>query len=60
MPLSWSAACRRLHRRYELKAEHFLAFMGVIARLIGDRRLCGPSSATSEPSTAYHLSAVSR
>src|SRR5687767_13552408 len=24
--MSWLAGCRRLHRRYERKAEHFLAF----------------------------------
>lgn len=24
--VSWLAGCRRLHRRYERKAEHFLAF----------------------------------
>ncbi len=31
--------CRRLHRRYERKAEHFLAFVGIAAVLIGHRRL---------------------
>lgn len=33
------AVCRRLHRRYERKAEHFLAFVGIAAALIGYRRL---------------------
>ncbi|RSS40497.1 hypothetical protein EF906_16700 [Streptomyces sp. WAC08241] len=36
---SWPAGCRRLHRRYERKAEHFLAFVGMAAALIGHRRL---------------------
>ncbi|WVG07321.1 transposase [Streptomyces iakyrus] len=36
---SWLAGCRRLHRRYERKPEHFLAFVGVPALLIGYRRL---------------------
>jgi hypothetical protein len=33
------AGCRRLHRRYERKAERFLAFVGIAATLIGYRRL---------------------
>ncbi|MER7905983.1 hypothetical protein AB0I87_30890 [Streptomyces sp. NPDC049952] len=33
------AGCRRLHRRYERKAEHFLAFVGIATVLIGYRRL---------------------
>ncbi|MCE0448026.1 IS5 family transposase [Streptomyces tricolor] len=37
--VSWLAGCRRLHRRYERKAEHFLAFVGIAAALIGYRRL---------------------
>ncbi|MFE7784867.1 transposase, partial [Streptomyces nigrescens] len=37
--VSWLAGCRRLHRRYERKAEHFLAFAGIAATLIGYRRL---------------------
>lgn len=37
--VSWLAGCRRLHRRYERKAEHFLAFVGIAATLIGYRRL---------------------
>ena len=36
--VSWLAGCRRLHRRYERKAEHFLAFGGMAAALIGYRR----------------------
>ncbi|WP_199816778.1 IS5 family transposase [Streptomyces sp. NRRL B-1381] len=36
---SWLAGCRRLHRRYERKPEHFLAFVGIAATLIGHRRL---------------------
>nr|WP_245234773.1 transposase [Streptomyces flavochromogenes] len=37
--VSWLAGCRRLHRRYERKAEHLLAFVGIAATLIGYRRL---------------------
>ncbi|WP_432127683.1 IS5 family transposase [Streptomyces sp. bgisy082] len=37
--VSWLAGCRRLHRRYERKAEHFIAFVGIAAALIGHRRL---------------------
>lgn len=37
--VSWLADCRRLHRRYERKAEHFLAFVGMAGALIGYRRL---------------------
>ncbi|WP_407674960.1 IS5 family transposase [Phaeacidiphilus oryzae] len=37
--VSWLAGCRRLHRRYERKAEHFLAFAGIAAMLICFRRL---------------------
>ncbi|GAA5022608.1 hypothetical protein GCM10023335_54600 [Streptomyces siamensis] len=37
--VSWLAGCRCLHRRYERKAEHFLAFAGTAAALIGSRRL---------------------
>ncbi|KAF2779572.1 transposase DDE domain protein [Streptomyces sp. OM5714] len=37
--VSWLAGCRRLHRRYERKAEHFLAFVAIAAALIGYRRL---------------------
>ncbi|SDQ63700.1 Transposase DDE domain-containing protein [Streptomyces sp. KS_16] len=35
----WLAGCRRLHRRYEREAEHFLAFVGIAAALIYHRRL---------------------
>ncbi|MBP2055870.1 transposase [Streptomyces griseochromogenes] len=37
--VSWLAGCRRLHRRYEREAEHFLAFVGLAALPIGYRRL---------------------
>ena len=33
------AGCRRLHRRYEREAEHFLAFAGIARTLICFRRL---------------------
>lgn len=36
---SWPAGCPRLHRRYEHKPEHFLAFVGIAAALICHRRL---------------------
>jgi len=38
-PTSWLTGCRRLHRRYERRPEHFLAFVGIAALLIGHRRL---------------------
>ncbi|WP_432098658.1 transposase [Streptomyces sp. WAC 04229] len=37
--VSWLAGCRRLHRRYERKAESFLAFVGIAAALISYHRL---------------------
>jgi transposase len=37
--VSWLSDCRRLHRRYERKPEHFLAFVGIAATLICRRRL---------------------
>ncbi|WP_435844769.1 IS5 family transposase [Streptomyces globisporus] len=37
--MSWLAGCRRLHRRYERKADHFLAFAGIAATPICYRRL---------------------
>ncbi|MFE9169882.1 IS5 family transposase [Streptomyces kebangsaanensis] len=37
--VSWLAGCRRLHRRYERRPEHFLAFVGIAATLICHRRL---------------------
>ncbi|WP_433406603.1 IS5 family transposase [Streptomyces sp. CA-146814] len=37
--MSWLAGCRRLHHRYERKADHFLAFAGIAATLICYRRL---------------------
>ena len=39
--VSWLGAFRRLHRRYEHKSEHFLAFAGIAAALICYRRLAG-------------------
>ncbi|MFJ1604989.1 transposase [Streptomyces sp. NPDC088253] len=36
--MSWLNGCRRLHRRYERKAEHFLAFVGIACILICYRR----------------------
>ncbi|GGO58672.1 hypothetical protein GCM10012287_57310 [Streptomyces daqingensis] len=37
--MAWLAGCRRLHRRYERKAEHFLAFTSIACTLICYRRL---------------------
>ncbi|XUZ84662.1 IS5 family transposase [Streptomyces sp. HD1123-B1] len=37
--MAWLADCRRLHRRYERKAEHFLAFTAIACTLICYRRL---------------------
>ncbi len=37
--MSWLAGCRRLRRRYERKAEHFLAFTSIACTLICYRRL---------------------
>ncbi|WP_436845298.1 IS5 family transposase [Streptomyces cinerochromogenes] len=37
--VSWLSGCRRLHRRYERKPEHFLAFTAIVATLICHRRL---------------------
>lgn len=37
--MSWLAGCRRLHRRYERKAEHFLAFTAIACTFICLRRL---------------------
>jgi len=36
--VAWLAGCRRLHHRYERKADHFLAFAGIAASLICYRR----------------------
>ncbi|MFE7780200.1 MULTISPECIES: transposase [Streptomyces] len=36
--VSWLAGCRRLHRRCERQAAHFLAFVGTAASLINYRR----------------------
>jgi transposase len=37
--VSWLSGCRRLHRRYERKPEHFLAFTAIAATLICHHRL---------------------
>jgi transposase len=37
--VAWLAGCRRLHRRYERKAEHFLAFTSIACTLICYRKL---------------------
>jgi hypothetical protein len=37
--MSWLAGCRRLHRRYERKTEHFLAFTSIACTLICYHRL---------------------
>ncbi|WP_199827544.1 IS5 family transposase [Streptomyces xylophagus] len=37
--VSWLSRCRRLHRRYERKPEHFLAFTAIAPTLICHRRL---------------------
>lgn len=39
--MAWVAGCRRLHRRYECKADHFLAFTSIARTLICYRRLGG-------------------
>ncbi len=37
--MTWRAGCHRLHRRYERKAEHFLAFTSIACTLLCYRRL---------------------
>lgn len=37
--MAWLAGCRRRHRRYERKAEHFLVFTSVACIFICYRRL---------------------
>ncbi|RPK65517.1 Transposase DDE domain protein [Streptomyces sp. ADI95-17] len=37
--MAWLTGCRRLHRRYERKAGHFLAFTSIACTLICYRRL---------------------
>ncbi|MFF7359140.1 IS5 family transposase [Streptomyces filipinensis] len=37
--IAWLTGCRRLHRRYERKPDHFLAFTALAAALICYRRL---------------------
>ncbi|WP_407698299.1 hypothetical protein [Streptomyces marianii] len=40
-PTAWLSGCHRLHRRYERKADHFLAFTSIACTLICYRRLGG-------------------
>ncbi len=40
--MSWLAGYRRLHRRYERKAAHFLAFTSIACTLMCYRRLSAP------------------
>lgn len=42
--VSWLSGIRRLHRRYERKPDHFLAFAGIAATLICYRRLNGTAT----------------
>jgi hypothetical protein len=37
--MSWLVGCRRLHGRYERRADRFLAFTSVACTLISYRRL---------------------
>jgi transposase len=37
--VAWLNAFRRLHRRYERLADHFLGFVGIAAALICYRRI---------------------
>jgi transposase len=37
--VSWPAGCRRLHRRYERRADHFASFVAIAAALICYRLL---------------------
>ncbi len=37
--VSWLAGCRRLHCRYERRADHFASFVAIAAALICYRRL---------------------
>ncbi|GAX56651.1 IS5 family transposase [Streptomyces olivochromogenes] len=37
--MAWLAGCGRLHRRYERKAENFLAFTSIACTLICYRRV---------------------
>jgi transposase len=37
--VSWLSGCRRLHRRYERRADHFASFVAIAAALICYRRL---------------------
>ncbi|MBB4919120.1 transposase [Streptosporangium saharense] len=37
--VSWLSGCRRLHRRYERRADHFASFVAIAAALICYHRL---------------------
>ena len=50
--VSWLAGCRRLHRRYERTAEHFLGFVGIAATLICHRRLTNETTSYGSQSDA--------
>jgi DDE family transposase len=52
--VSWLAGCRRLHRRYERKAEHFLAFVGIAAAFISYRRLTTETTSYSPSWASPH------
>jgi hypothetical protein len=39
--MAWLAGCRRLHRRYEREASHFLAFTSIACPLLCYRRITG-------------------
>ncbi|GAA1273956.1 hypothetical protein GCM10009677_28980 [Sphaerisporangium rubeum] len=41
--VSWLAGCRRSHRRYERRADHFASFVALAAALICYRRLANES-----------------
>ncbi|GGU46177.1 hypothetical protein GCM10010244_85020 [Streptomyces coeruleorubidus] len=48
--MSWLGGCRRLHRRYERKAEHFLAFIAIACSLICYRRLTNETTSRRDRS----------
>ncbi len=48
--MPWPAGCRRLHRRYERKAGHFLAVTGIARALIRSRRLATRDDVCIAPS----------
>lgn len=46
--MAWLAGCRRLRRRYERKAEHFLAFTSIACTVICSRRLVPTRSSKAQ------------